>query len=308
MKRGYIPSTQSLLVFEAAARHLSFSNAAQELHLTQGAVSHQIRLLEEQLCVKLFDRVRQRVVLTSAGRFYVTEVGKLLSGLSEATRLTRTHGGPGGALNLAVLPTLATRWLIPRLPDFYAQYPDITINLISRISPFDFSSEELDGAIHYGNPAWVGAIAMYLMGEMTLPVCSPAFRQKFQLHSPKELARVPLLHQTTRPSSWEDWFKMMEIPFMQAHRGSMFEHFSMIIRAAVLGQGVGMLPRFLVEEELADGRLKVPFEAGLPSTHAYYFVYPEGRTYQPSIVAFGQWLQTITRGQTDISIPRQQLG
>ena len=164
-RRTFLPPMADLLAFEATARHTSISRAADELHLTQSAVSRQIRQLEAQLGMALFHRVRQRVVLTDAGRVYAVDVRTLLQQLSDATQKTMAASGGGGLLNMAVLPTFGTRWLIPRLGDFVQRYPDVTVNIAARTEPFDFAKEPFDAAIHFGAPHWAEAVCEYLMHE-----------------------------------------------------------------------------------------------------------------------------------------------
>jgi len=289
-RKTFLPPVGDLLAFEAAARHTSVSRAAEELHLTQSAVSRQIRQLEEQLGMALFHRVRQRVVLTDAGRVYAADVRALLQQLSAATQKAMAFSSAGGLLNLAVLPTLGTRWLIPRLPGFMALYPDATVNFSARSEPFDFAQEPMDAAIHFGAPHWAGAVCEYLMHEEVLPVCSPHYRAQQQLHTPADLAGAVLLQQNTRPTQWTEWFERLGAPTPQALRGPRYEQFSMIAQAAVSGLGAALLPRFLIEGELASGALVALSTDVLTSSEAYYLVYPEARAQTPLVKAFRDWL------------------
>ena len=193
LRKTFLPPIADLLAFEAAARHASISRAAAELHLTQSAVSRQVRQLEAHLGMALFHRVRQRVVLTDAGRVYAAELRAALQQLSGATQKIMAFSGGGGLLNLAVLPTLGTRWLIPRLGDFAAQYPQVTLNVAARTEAFDFALEPFDAAIHYGAPHWAGAVCEYLMHEQVVPVCSPAFKALHRIRRVRDLSTVVLL-------------------------------------------------------------------------------------------------------------------
>ncbi len=195
-----LPSIDALVAFESAARHQSFTRAAAELNLTQGAVSRQIRVLEDRLGSSLFQRVRQRVILTDAGRAYLIEVRRILDGLESATLRLMTVGESTNVLNLAVLPAVATHWLVPRLPDFFSKHPKISISCAIRLSPFDFETNPFDAAIHYGSAIWAGAVAHHLMDEDIVPVCSPSFRTSRRIRRVENLARKPLLHLTTRPA------------------------------------------------------------------------------------------------------------
>jgi LysR family glycine cleavage system transcriptional activator len=290
MPRPLLPSVTALSAFESAARHLSFSRAAAELHLTQGAVSRQIRQLEEMLGLDLFERVNQRVFLTDAGTTYLQDVRALLAGLTEATQRVMASAGGGGVLNLAVLPTFATRWLMPRLPRFLADHPGVTVNFSVRLEPFSFGEQPLDAAIHHGEPTWPGAVCRHLCDEAVIPVAAPAFVGDRSIGAPDDLARVPLLHQSTRPTAWRDWFDANGIDAGPAARGARFDQFGMIAQAAVAGLGVALVPRFLVEDELAAGRLAILFDLPLRSGTAYWYVYPEAKSGSALVRAFGDWL------------------
>lgn len=222
-RKLFLPPVADLLAFEAAARHASISRAAEELHLTQSAVSRQVRQLEAQLGQALFTRVRQRVVLTDAGRLYAADVRAVLQQLGAATQKAMALADGGGLLHLAVLPTLGARWLVPRLPAFAALHPELTVNLSARGEPFDFAQEPFDAAIHYGAPHWAGAVCDYLMHEEVVPVCSPALRTRHRIETPADVAGLTLLHQTTRPMLWADWFEQEGVPAPQALRGPRFE-------------------------------------------------------------------------------------
>ncbi|WP_051356740.1 LysR family transcriptional regulator [Azorhizobium doebereinerae] len=297
MRHRFLPPIPTLTAFEAAARHQSFSRAAAELHLTQGAVSRQIRHLEEQVGIELFERVRQRVVLTDGGRLYLADVRQILQALSDATQRAMTYGGGAGSLQLAVLPTFAIRWLMPRLPDFLARFPDTTINFVTRIAPFDFAAEPLDLAIHYGDPVWPGAICEHLMDEEVVPVCSPALRARHHLTTPAALAGVPLLQQSTRPHLWSEWLALAKASHAGPFRGPRFEQFSMIAEAAAAGLGVGLVPRFLAGDEIADGRLVELFDCPMASEKAYYVVYPEAKAGTGAVTAFVRWIVAAARDQ-----------
>ena len=285
-----MPSFASLAAFDAAARHLSFTRAAEELSLTQGAVSRQIAQLEAMLGVPLFERVRQRVVLTPAGASYAAQVREALARIAAATLNVMTTRGAGGVLALAILPTFGTRWLIPRLPDFFRRHPEVTINFTTRIRPFDFPSEGLDAAIHFGEQTWPGATLHRLMGETIIPVASPGMVERHGIRVPADLLGLPLLHQVTRPRAWAEWLKAQGLDPEKAQPGPVFEQFAMIAQAAQAGLGVAIVPRFLVEDELASGRLVVPFDRPVESRQAYWLVYPTEKQDLPAVAAFRAWL------------------
>jgi LysR family glycine cleavage system transcriptional activator len=294
MSRPLLPSIPALSAFESAGRHLSFSRAAGELHLTQGAVSRQIRQLEESLGLDLFERVNQRVFLTDAGRAYLKEVQHILGALSAATQRVMGAAGSAGTLNLAVLPTFATRWLMPRLPGFLEMHPGVTVNFAVRLAPFSFAEDPLDAAIHHGEATWPGAVCEHLCDEAVVPVASPSLTGDRLIGGADSVAQLPLLHQSTRPTAWRDWFAMAGVDTAGAFAGARFDQFGMIAGAAVAGLGVALMPRFLVEEELRTGRLKILLDQPLRSGTAYWFVYPEAKSGSGLVRSFGDWLRGAT--------------
>lgn len=289
MQRTRLPSITTLTAFEAAARHMSFRRAADELHLTQGAVGQQVRQLEEQLGLSLFQRVRQRVVLTQAGMRYLEEVQRILHELGEATHQAMASGDME-ILNIACVPTFATLWLVPRLPDFLARHPGINVNLVSRSAPFDFLKEPFDAAIHYGEPAWSGAVVTPLMPEDMVPVCSTAYRRRHRLRMPADLERATLLQQFTRPSAWQDWFRHVGVEPAQAFQGPRFDSFNMILAAVRANMGAALLPRFMVLEDMAQRRIVQLSPHGLPSTRGYHLAHPEARGETAAVAALRTWL------------------
>jgi LysR family transcriptional regulator, glycine cleavage system transcriptional activator len=290
--RRFLPSMNLLAAFEAAARHQSFTNAARELNLTQSAVSRQIRLLEEILGADLFVRERQMVRLTTSGEVYAREVRQALQRISGATLGFRAN--PHGlVLNLEVLPTFAARWLIPRLPDFRSAHPEIQINLFSPSPPFDFAASNADAAIHFGTTDWRGVEFEPLMGEAVLPVCSPDFARRHAISQPEDLVNLPLLHLVSRPDAWERWFEAMQVPIPDLH-GMLLDQFSAIAQAAAAGLGVALLPAFLVDTELANGDLVLPFASSVASGGGYYLVWLPSRTDYLPLRMFRAWLVSMT--------------
>ena len=298
LRRSFLPPVGSLVAFECAARHESFSRAAEELHLTQSAVSRQIRALEEIVGVALFERVRQRVVLSEAGRAYLADVRRSLGDLGDATRRVMGFAGTRGVLELAVLPTFGTRWLVPRLPRFLARHPDVTIDLAARIEPFDFAEEPFDAAIHVGGPVWAGGVLEHLMDEEVVPVGRPDRLATDRPTTPADLAGLTLLHQSTRPSAWADWFASVGVTTEAAWRGPRFDQFSMVAEAAACGLGAALVPRFLIEEELASGRLEILFPVPLATRSAYYVVHPASKGRSALLEAFEAWIVAEAKTQT----------
>ncbi len=272
--RSLIPDLGKLQAFESAARHGSFTLAAKELSLTQSAVSRQIKELETQLGVTLFERVRQRVVLSSTGQSFLPDVRKLL-GQTEEAMLRAMTAPKSSALNLATLPTFGSRWLVPRLPDFLIRNPGVTLNVVSRSEPFDLEDNAFDAAIHYGQPVWANATCRYICREVIVPVASPAFLDaRISGEGPAALAAGPLLHLATRPKAWASWFQTAGVETGSPFVGHRFDQFTMLIEATIAGLGLALLPRYLIEQELKDGRLQVAVDRPLPTENNYYFVVP----------------------------------
>jgi LysR family glycine cleavage system transcriptional activator len=292
-QRRLLPSTSMLLAFEAAARTGSFTEAAAELSLTQGAISRQVRALEAQLGMQLFARVGKSVRLTEAGKRYAEEVEKALQTIRRAT-LNAMTDQRGGTLNLAILPTFGTRWLIPRFPAFLKQHPDITVNFATKLSPFDFKKEDLHTAIHYGQTDWPDTESTFLMREETIPVCAPELLREQALRRPEDLGRLPLLNLATRPTAWPEWFAAAGLEPPPA-AGMVFEEIAAVAQATAAGLGVSLLPRFLIESELDRGELAIVLDRPLESSFGYYLVTPRDKTGYAPVVAFREWLLKAVR-------------
>lgn len=286
--RRFLPSLSLLTAFEAAARTGSITAAARELDLTQSAVSRQIKALENQLGVELFLRERQTIRLTVAGDSYAREIREALRRISSASLNLRANPH-GGTLNLAILPTFGARWLAPRLGHFLAGNPGITINLVTRLSPFDFRLDSIDAAIHFGDAVWPGAELTLLMREETIPACSPDFKHANGIEAPSDLLHVPLLHLTTRPDAWERWFTETGVAFENLH-GMLFDQFATASQAAIGGLGVALLPTFLIQDELARGELVAAVDRPMQSAQRYYLAFPRERAAYPPLVAFRDWI------------------
>ncbi|MFC5474678.1 transcriptional regulator GcvA [Paraherbaspirillum soli] len=286
--RRFIPSTSCLIAFDTAARHLSFTKAANELHMTQGAVSRQAAILEDYLGVKLFERINRRLILTEAGTEYASQVSAILKQIELATFQVMAHKNSAGVLKLATLPTFGIKWLIPRLVKFTAAHPDVILNLSTEVLPFDFNQRQVDAAIHFGEPNWPGAMMVRLMGEEVVPVCSLALSQT--ISRIEDLAGMTLLQHTTRPQAWQDWFAHVGVACPDALSGPRFEQLSMVIQAAAAGLGVALMPKFLVEAEIALGQLHVPFPFAVKSPQSYYLTYPEKNASKPAVIKFREWL------------------
>ena len=290
--RRRIPSIEALIAFEAAARHLSFTRSADELALTQSAVGRQVASLEDYLGVTLFNRVKKRLSLTEIGQIYARQVRENLERMERDTLAAMAHRDAGGVLEIAVIPTFATRWLIPRLPHFYAEHKQVTVNLTTRAEPFLFTDTPFDAAIHFGDPVWPGSIAKYLFGEEMTPVCSPLLLKGKTALQAEEVTNYTLLHQSARPDAWRNWLMQAGIHDADCMRGQRYELFSMLVEAARAGLGIALVPRFFVSHELALGELILPCDLSLRSEKGYYLVYPECKQNSPLLQAFERWLLT----------------
>lgn len=289
MRKYRVPSITSLLAFEAAARHQSFTQAARELFLTESAISRQINTLETQLGVHLFVRSKQRVMLTRTGKLYGTQVRRMLDTLDRDTTSTIMHGASPGNLELAVLPTFASHWLVPRMASLMAEHPDLRVNMSARTEIFSFEESHFDAAIHYGKPDWPGTASDLLFGEEVIPVCSPALLTRPIAH-PVELLDYPLLHSSTRTDEWTRWFDGQGVVDPRSMQGVNYELHTMLIAGAAAGLGVALVPRFFVEGKLAQLGIVTPVDRVTVAEGAYYLVYPTELTHNASLTAFRDWL------------------
>jgi DNA-binding transcriptional LysR family regulator len=288
--RRRIPSIEALVAFEAAARHLNFTRAADALSLTQSAVCKQIAALEDYLGVPLFNRVKKRISLTEAGAVYAKRVSEDLDRLERSTISLMSHRGERNVLELAVIPTFGSRWLIPRLAHFHAANPGITVNLTTRSDPFVFTETSFDAAIHFGSPVWPGAISHPLFGEEMVPVGSPQLLATHPCKEPRDLTALPLLHQSNRHAAWQRWFEAAGVKDVDVMGGPRFDLFSMLVEAASAGLGVALVPRFLALSELETGQLIIPFDRSLRSEMGYHLVYPDSPSTNPALAHFTAWL------------------
>ena len=296
--RRKIPSTNALSAFDAAARHCSFTEAANELALTQSAVCRQIAGLEDFLGVKLFRRSRRGVVLTEAGAGYHRQVARRLDEVERDTLDLMARQGRGGTLELAVVPTFGTRWLLPRLPDFMRKHPDITLNLSSQTRPFLFDDSGLDAAIYTGDGNWPGAVTTRLMPETMVPVCSPALIAPRKKLTPQQLAQYPLLQQSTRPHAWRQWFESTGYSPGTELAGPRYELYFMSLQAATVGLGIALVPEYDLGDDIESGRLIIPVKHAAPSDRAYYLATPEHKAESPVLGAFKSWVQEQANGGT----------
>ena len=292
--RRKIPSTAALAAFEAAARHQSFTLAAHELAVTQSAVCRQVAGLEDFLGVALFRRSQRGVSLTEAGRRYSRSVATRLAQVERDTLDLMSQAGQGeqgGVLELSVVPTFATQWLLPRLARFQRQHPGVTVHFTPHTRPFLFDeASPMDAAIHAGEDLWPGTEGRFLMQEDLIAVTSPALADAEGVQGAADLARLPLLQASTRPYAWRQWFESQGLSVEQDLAGPRMELFSMLSEAAAQGLGAALVPRLLVENELASGRLRQLSPHRFISERSYRLLYPAAKAGLPALQAFADWL------------------
>jgi LysR family transcriptional regulator, glycine cleavage system transcriptional activator len=286
--RRFLPSVSSLLALEAVERLGSATLAAGELSLTHSAISRQLKHLEEQIGVALFERTGRALVLTPSGRDYAATARGYLQDLARSSLKLRAAGARM-SLNLAVLPAFGTHWLLPRLKAFTDAHPEVTVNLSTRLAPFDFARDAFDAAVHFGVRDWQGVEYLELMRERVIPAGAPLLLPDGPL-SPERLLTLPLLHLESRPGAWEDWFARRRVP-VDRLRGMLFDQFSHMSEAAALGFGLALLPSFLFEAEAARGRLVAAAEGYDVLEAGYHLVWPEGRVISKPLGMLVEWLR-----------------
>ena len=299
--RRKIPSTSMLEAFESAARHLSFTRAADELSFTESAISRKIALLEEYLGVKLFTRFKKRLQLTDAGKSYSQRVQESLDKLEMDTTLTMAHDAGRISLELAVLPTFALKWLMPRLHEFNALHPEVTIHVAAREEPFLFSEAPFDAAIHFDHPVWANATSTYLFTEELIPICSPGLIGGKHCRKPADLLDYVLMHKTGRPEAWSRWFELAGCPDVRALKGPRYNMYAMSIEAARRGAGIALVPRTYVMDDIESGQLTVPWEMVVPGAKDYYFVVPEQKQASQGVQLFLAWLLKVAEQYRDVT-------
>ena len=287
-----LPPLNALKAFEAAARNLSFTRAAEELFVTQAAISHQIKGLEEYLGIKLFRRRNRSLLLSEEGQSYFLDIKDIFSGISDATERLLARSAKG-ALTVSLQPSFAIQWLVPRLVRFSEVHPDIDV----RIKAVDLDegslTDDVDVAIYYGRDNWPGLRADKLHAEYLIPVCSPMLLMGTKpLKTPEDLMHHTLLHDTSR-RDWKAWFKQFDIQAANVNQGPIFSHSSMVIQAAIHGQGVALGHSVLTQPEIDAGRLVCPFEQVLMSKNAYYLVCHESQAALGKIAAFREWMLAL---------------
>ncbi len=290
-----IPPLNALRVFESAARHLSFTKAAEELNVTPGAVSQQIKTLEDYIGAKVFRREKRALLLTDEAQASLPILRDGFDKLVEAAQILMSRGD-AGRLTVSVAPSLAAKWLVPRLDDFQNAHPEIDVWVSADMDVVDFALEDVDLAIRYGAGRYPGLEAERLMSETIIPVCSPALlRGDHPLKAPADLAHHALLHDISPDKdesipNWSMWLKAAGVAGVDGKRGFKFNQSSLVIEAAVAGKGVALAKAAIALADLEAARLVVPFDLTTPSSFAYYIVHPTSKSNAASVKAFKAWL------------------
>lgn len=284
------PPLNALRTFECAGRHLSFVHAAEELRVTPGAVSRQVKALEEWLGAPLFRRRHKQVVLTPLGHGYLQGISEPLTRIAAATARALRRDGDR-PIAICAYPTFALRWLVPRWGRFYDRHPDIDLQLTTSLQPVDFDRDDFDAAILVGEGklTWPRLESRPLVAVELSPVCSPALGSD-TLRAPVDLARVTLLHGSPRPDDWRRWLDFAGVPGIDAKNGLTFDSLNLAIQAAIEGLGVAIAVRALVLDDLAAGRLMEPFDLVRHSRRHFHLVYPADRARDPRLRHFIDWI------------------
>ncbi len=294
-----LPPLNALKAFEASARQLSFTRAAEELFVTQAAISHQIKSLEEYLGIKLFMRKNRALLLTEEGQSYFLDIKDIFNSLNDATERLLARGAKG-AITVSLQPSFAIQWLVPRLSVFNQLNPDIDVRIKAVDQPDNSLTEDVDVAIYHGRGRWPKVHADQLHTEYMVPVCSPLLLQGSKpLKTIEDFTQHTLLHDTSR-RDWKRWFKEAGIRANNVNHGPIFSHSAMVVQAAVYGQGIALAQRVLAKPDIDAGRLVIPVEHSLVSKNAFYIVCRESQVDVGKIAAFRNWvLDTVAQEQAD---------
>ena len=282
-----LPNFSALRAFEAAARHQNFSRAAEELHLTHGAISHQVRALEEELGLPLFVRNGRHVKVTADGLRFAQVLGRSFAEIATAAEALRPGSASARRLTVSSIPSFAARWLAPRLGRFIERHPEVEVVLQSSGQLQDLARDGVDVGIRFGRGHYPGMQVERLMGDIYFPVVSPHYRGGALPATPAELEQACLLRSV---EPWAPWLQAAGLALAEPSGGVMFEDLSMLIRSAVDGDGVALVRRVVAMQELASGQLLRLFELAVPCAEEYYFVSPPAAAHKPQVQAFRAWL------------------
>jgi len=282
----HLPPLNALKAFEAAARHESFTRAADELHVTQGAVSHQVKALETELGIKLFTRERQHLLITEAGREYLAVVRDALDRIAMGTeRLVKRQGS--GVLTVSTSPDFAAKWLVHRLGRFAEAHPGIDLRVSATLHHVDFAREDVDIAVRHGDGHWPSLQVTRMCAEHLFAICNP--RLAADLSRPRDVLRYPLLHMDGG-KAWSSWLEAAGIGGAEAIQGPTLNGASMLIDAAIDGHGIALARTTLAAWDLINKRLVRPFDVKLPLSKSYWIVCPKASASLPKLAAFREWL------------------
>ncbi len=284
----YLPNLSALRAFEAAARHESFSLAAQEIHLTHGAISHQVRQLEQELGVSLFLRKGKRLSLTESGYRYAKAIRLALLDLSQATQ-TLQREGKVKRLSITALPSFGVRWLVPRLADFVESYPELEVSLSTSSQLVDFSREAFDIGIRHGSGNYPGLHSELLMHDVYYPVANPEYVRQHNLRTIADLQGASFLRSADEP--WTLWFRAAGLDWPEPAASLVFEDSAVLLRAAIEGQGVALGRHSIVDNDIQRGLLQRLFEISVISPHSYYLVGLPQTLQKPQVQCFIQWIK-----------------
>ncbi|WP_322054447.1 transcriptional regulator GcvA [Paraburkholderia bannensis] len=285
-----LPPLNALRAFEAAGRLGSFKEAAAELHVTPGAVSQQVRLLEEWLGAALFERHNRQVVLTPAATVYLEEIGPLFERISQASARYGVPRAVSRTLSVSALATFTLRWLVPRLARFRAEHPDVEVKLDTSNEPLESLKADYDVIIRGGPDTFYGYSMQPFLSDERLPVCSPSLLQRVPLRSPDDLQHHTLLHTSSLPRLWPDWLAGAQVPALRPAATLTFDHFFLTLQAAIDGIGIAMGPTALVCDDLAAGRLVAPFDGPRLPSRSYCAYVPNEKAADELVVLFLAWL------------------
>lgn len=283
-----LPNLAALRAFEAAARHGNFTRAAEEVHVTHGAISHQVRALEEAFGVPLFARHGKRISITPEGEHFAGVVRRALGDIAAAAE-AMTANAKQQRLTVTALPSMASRWLAPRLGRFIDQHPDLEVMLQSTNQLTDFVRESVDLGIRFGSGHYPGLASEKLMDDFFYPVASPRFNGGKLPRTPEKLAYLPLLRCEEEP--WAPWFRAAGLDLREPSGGLVFQDSSMLVRAAVEGHGIALARHVLAAGEIESGALVRLFDVAIPCPQSYYVVCPPEALRKPQVEAFRIWLR-----------------
>ena len=298
MMRRFIPSLSALVAFEAAATYRSFTRAGENLGLTQSGISRQVSSLEKTLGIKLFERIGPRLVLTDEGRSYVGVVTKLLNNLEEASIDLVRGSRSQDALQIGVQDSLASQWLVSRMPGFLSRFPDTNFNMVPVTTHLNFEASNIDVAVLRGRGAWEDAHAYHLMSETVAVVAAPSLIPTNAQLLTAEYDKYPLIQNAHRPDSWLQWLDVKGLSRAKNITGPRFAQTSMVIEAARAGIGLAVVPTLMITDLLADGSLHMPFGPEVPSGLSYFVVYPLKLGVSKPVLDFRDWILAQARKKT----------